>query len=240
MSKLTKEQFEQLPDYAKSAFVEDGESYVPVKDATLKRTLDDLDSKYKSTAAELEKFRKEQQDAIEKARLEAFEQAKKEGNTEELAKHWQQKIEDANRRADESKKQFEQRLQALAQKQQSALASELASIATDVGKEAFKALIASRIKVDPETGEETFFDATGSALSVDKKAFMEELKNDPIFKPLVKASVPTNGGGNANGSTGGGAQDDRKFNEYSGAELTELRRRDPAKYDRLKSSFYGN
>ncbi len=45
--------------------------------------------------------------------------------------------------------------------------------------------------------------------------------------------APQNGGGGAGGGKGGGAM--KKFNEYTGAELVELRKTDPATYDRLKA-----
>ena len=44
-------------------------------------------------------------------------------------------------------------------------------------------------------------------------------------------------GGGATGGKGGGATT-KKFNEYSGAELSEIRQKEPEKYQRLKDDFY--
>ena len=53
---LSKEDFEALPEKARAAFVLDGDEYVPAKDAKLKQTLNDVDSKYKELQKQLSTY----------------------------------------------------------------------------------------------------------------------------------------------------------------------------------------
>ena len=163
MSKLTKEQFEELPGFLKGDYVQEGDGYIHAGLAKVKRTADDLDSRAKQTAAELEEYRKLESERIAEAERKAYEKAKKEGNTDELEKRWQEKLADAEKRRGETEKQFQDRLQRLAHKQRKAVASELSDIATDSGRAAFKRLIESYIEVDPETDDVTFLDDNGRA-----------------------------------------------------------------------------
>ena len=101
------------------------------------------------------KIKKERKLKLQKK--EAYEKALKEGRTDELEKQWQEKFQDVERRAGEAEKKYQDRLLSVAKKQRSALASEISSIGTKSGKKALKMLIESRIKIDAETGEETFF-----------------------------------------------------------------------------------
>lgn len=251
MSELTQEQFDELPDFAKDAFTQNGDVYIPAKDAKLKSTLDELDGKYKEALKNSESFEsrlaeieKAKQEEIEAAQLEAFEKAKKEGNVDAVEERWQQKLSDAEKRKNDELTALQAKLDDLANRikteKRNAIVSDLASeIAVPKGSKAFKLLVANRIDVDPSTGELTFLDENGSATSLDLDGFKGELEKDELFAPLLKSGIVTSGGGNANGS-GGSAGQNRKFNEFSAQELVNMRRSDPAKYDRLKTEFHGN
>jgi len=161
MSKLTKEQYEDLPDYAKEAFVQDGEEYVPVKDAKLKQTLDDLDGKYKSAdqrAKELEErlngYEEDKKKEIEQARAEALEKARTNGDVKAIEERYQQQLADMKKRSEESEHQYKERLETLekqikADKRNSIVSDLSAELAHDKAHKAFKALISSRIDIDP-------------------------------------------------------------------------------------------
>ena len=69
----------------------------------------------------------------------------------------------------------------------------------------------------------------------DTSKLSEYLKAEYPF--LVDGSQASGGG--ANGSNGSGATL-KKFNEYSGAELSEIRQRDPQLYDRMRTEFYNH
>lgn len=210
MDALTKEQYEQLPDFVKSEYVQTDDGYKHGGMIKLKESLNSLDSKYKETESRLSEFEQKQKDAIEAAQREAYEKAKKEGNVEEIEKRYQQQLEDAQKRAGESQKQYEERLQALTNNMKSdkvnSIISDLAAdLATDTGREAFKLLARNLVDYDPEQGKMIFKDLNGSATSLDLEGFKAELKKNPAFSPLIKADVTAQGGGMANGNSGGSA-----------------------------------
>jgi hypothetical protein len=206
MSALTEEVFTQLPETVQSEYVkqEDG-TYQHGGFLKLKGSLNELDSKYKSTEQRLAEIEQAKQAEIEKAQQEAYEKAKKEGNVEELEQRFQQQLEDAQKRAGETEAQYKTRLEAMASREKSAIATDLSALALDDYKPAFKQLVSSRISIDLDTGKEIYLNADGSASSLDRKGFEAELMNDPVFKAMIKAKPNAEGGGNANGNTGGSA-----------------------------------
>ena len=69
-------------------------------------------------------------------------------------------------------------------------------------------------------------------VEVDSDKILTHIKDNYPF--LVDGSGATGGQAPGNKSSGGAT---KKFNEYSGAELKELRASDPALYERLKTEF---
>jgi len=240
MSKLTEEQYSELPEFLKNDYVKDGDGYSHAGLLKVKGTADDLDKQAKLTAAELAEYKKNEAERISQAELKAYEKAKAEGNTEEIESRLTQKIADAEKRATESENQFKERMKKLAEKQKSALAAELASkYAVKGGSDAYKMLVSRYIEIDPETDEVTFLDDSGRATSLKQADFEVELKKNALLMPLTKADIATDGGGNSNGSNNqGGSASNKKFNEMSGAELVALRKDDPQRYDQLKAAYY--
>lgn len=215
MDALTAEQYEQLPDFVKSEYVETDDGYKHGGVVKLKESLNSLDSKYKETETRLTEFEQKQKEAIEAARLEAFEQAKKDGNIEEVEKRYQEQLADAEKRAGETQAQYEERLNKLtnnmkSEKINSVISDLAADVATDTGREAFKLLARNLVDFDPEQGKMIFKDLNGSATSLDLEGFKAELKKNPAFSPLIKADVTAQGGGMANGNSGGSAAGDIK------------------------------
>ena len=205
MSALSKEQFEQLPDFLQGDYVETDNGYQHGGFVKLKGTLNELDSKYKSTESRLTEFEAAQAAKIEEAERIAYEKAKTDGNVDEIEKRYQQQLEDAQKRAGETETQYKKRLEAMANREKSAIATELSSLAIESLSGAFKQLVSSRIDIDTETGKEIYLNADGSASSLDKAGFINELKNDPLFRPMIKAETHTTGGGEVKGNTDGSA-----------------------------------
>ena len=205
MADLTQEQFEALPDFVKQDYQQDGEVYrhsAEFKAAKLKSSLDGLDSKLKETSGKLSEYEQKQAERQAEAERKALEKLKAEGKVDEI-------LADAERRIGETQKQFTERLERMSNQikteKRSALVSDLAAeMATDKGSKAFKALIASRIDVDAESGKVTFLNDDGSASSLDLAGFKAELLKDDSLSPLLKADVATFGGGNVKGSNGDG------------------------------------
>lgn len=71
-------------------------------------------------------------------------------------------------------------------------------------------------------------------VEVEHDKVLAHLKSKYPF--LVDASGVTGGGAPSNQPSGGAV---KKFNEYTGAELSAIRKSDPTLYDRLKTDYYG-
>ena len=206
---LTKEEFEALPVKAQAAFTLEGDSFVPAKDAKLKQTLDGVDAKYQAAKAQLAELEQGKAAAIEEARSKALEEARSKGDVKAVEERYQQQMADLEKRTTERVRN--ETLKEFTTKQ---AAEKSTSIAMQIGLSqgideddgyAIADLIRNRVKVDPDTGKEVYYNADGSALSVDKAGFIEELKKESRFKRLMKGHITTVGGGMVNGSTGLGS-----------------------------------
>lgn len=200
---LTQEQFETLPDFVKSDYVQHEGAYVPqaeLKVKGLKSSLDNLGSKLR----EIEAGKAAE---IEAARAKGLEEAKTKGDVAEVEKRYQEQMEDAVKRAREDERNSVTK--ELSQKQADTKASGIAdtisaSLACDAKSEkALRVLIKARVKTDPLSGDDYFLDDNGSALSVKRDEFEAMLRDE--FPHLVKAAIATNGAGGANGNNSGSA-----------------------------------
>lgn len=239
MAELTQEQFEQLPEFIRGDYEKAGEVYRPVAEgklSVLKGKMNELDDKFKTTDSQLKEILAKHEDDRTKAEQAALERLKKEGKIDEI-------LADHERRANESKAQYEARLEKMANaiktKERSLIVSDVAKelkVFDDSGK-LFSKMIQDRIDVDPETGKVTFLDENGGATSLDKAGFIAELAKDSAYDRLRQANVATGGNANGNNGTGGGAA--KKFTDYNGAELKALRASKPAEYERLLNEHKG-
>lgn len=205
MSELTQEQYDGLPDYAKEAFAQDGEKWIPAKDAKLKSTLDNLDKQYKTAeqrAQELEgklsEYTSKEAERQKEAEKAAFEKMKKDGKIDEI-------LEDQRKRFEAEKAELTERMtktqQAIVNKAVGSIAADLsAEIATDKGRALVKKEIASRVQYDPEQDKYTFLSEDGSATSLDLAGFKADLLKSDTLSPLIKAQFSSGGG--AEGGTG--------------------------------------
>lgn len=225
---LTKEVWESLPEEAKSAFVLAGEVYVPGKDATLKNTLNELDAKYKALEGQFSEVNKTKQAEIEQAKQAAFDEALaealKSGDSDKIRETWEQKLADQSSRSELEIEGWKGKLNLIGEKMASSLIESLAVNATDAGKAAFMLLVKSRVQVDPETGEEIYLNADGSASSLNKEQFIIELQKDPVFMPVMKGSLPSANGIANGGSTSVAGKDPKEMNSK---ERIEFKQRDP-------------
>ena len=167
-------------------------------------------------------FEASQQAAIDKAKADALEEARTKGDVKAIEERYQQQMADLERRVREEERAVV--LKEIGEKTSKEKAISIADqIGAALGVDEFAGqnisdLIRSRVTVDAATGKEVYYDAKGSALSVDKKGFMAELKKDPRFKLLIKSEPITTGGGKTQGSGGGGASSQKKYSEMTLAE----------------------
>lgn len=199
---------------------------------------------YRGKSAELEdrlnRLEEIKKAEYEKRLEEELSKARKDGDTKQLEERLRQQYEDRIKQEREAailetKKEF---AADKAKERKRSLIVELAALGVDDdAREAMRDLLERHVDVDPETGKEFFLDSSGGAMAVDKAGFMAEIRKMPKFRRLVEAATPTKGTGAANGSSGGGATQ-RKFSEYSGAELAALRKQNPSEYERLRAEHY--
>jgi len=99
MSDLTKEQYEQLPDFVRDDYTEVDGVYKHAGMMKVKGTLNDLDSRLKSKDTEfnelserLNQFEQQKAQEIEQARKDALEQAKSKGEVESIEQLYQEQM----------------------------------------------------------------------------------------------------------------------------------------------------
>lgn len=117
-----------------------------------------------------------------------------------------------------------------------AMAGEISTV-----PELFQDVIAKRLKVEKGADGQYFtrvLDAAGSPSA----ATLDDLKKELLANEKYAAIIISGkgSGGGAGGSGSGGGAGEKKWLEYSDAELVELRKTDPDKYDRLKKAHQAN
>lgn len=208
-----------LPEDLHSQFEkveEDGKTYFQDKDALeLKSLAFNVKSENKSLKEKMTEYdtrfsdiEKQQAAKIEEAREKAMEEARSQGDVKAIEERYKQQMADLEQRSyekgrTEATAEFSQKQ---AKQEASGIVSKISmSLAADRDDaEAIEDIIRSRVEVDPQTGDKVFKDAKGGALSVDEEGFIAELKKERKLKRLIKADIPTTGGGLANGSGNGG------------------------------------
>lgn len=238
MSVLTKEQYEQLPDFLKDDYKEVGENeYKHAGLLKVKSTADELNGQLEQERKErealssrLSEFEKGQEEKIEKARKEALEQARSKGDVEAVEKRYQEQMTDLEKRVREEERNnvLSEVKQERAQEKSNSIAAQIANqeAADNDSAQALEMLIKSRIQYDPDSGKEIFLDENGSATSLDRKGFIAELAKTPMYKRLLKSGVVTNGGGSANGSNSSSAAR-KPLKEMTDAERLQFKQEDP-------------
>lgn len=229
----TQEQYDALPDWMQKDLVKDGDVYKHAGFLKVKKTADANDEEKRKLAEKLAAYESAEAERIAEAERKAYERALKDGNVDELQRRFEQQILDAQKRADESASQFKERMAKLAQKEQRALAVQIAAkyaIDEDSQDLLIDALM-RQIQVDVESDTTVFLDATGSALSVDRAGFEAEFVKTPRYQRLLKADVTTTGGGKTNGNNRDSAS--KKPEEYNEQERVALFKQNPTLFYQL-------
>ena len=232
MADLTQEVFDSLPESVQENYELSGDVYVTkdsLRVSALKGSLDKAYGERDTLRGEMTAAESLKAEQIATAKEEALQEALAKNDGVEATRLLQEKLEDAERRAGETADKYKARLEGIAKDKESVIISELSLQATPSGKAAFSALIKNFIKVDADTGIETFFNEDGSASSLDKEQFTASLPAWDLFKPLLKAELPTNGGGQSNGSQGGSASLPVP-SKMTTAQRIEFKKRDPAAF----------
>lgn len=195
-----------------------------------------LKAKLEELLGESKAAKAKAREAEEAAKKAEEERARRAGDVEALENSWREKLT-----------KREQELLA----DRDSLASQIKELtvgraATDLAAElavqgSAKALLPhlqARLSMDLRDGKPTVvvLDANGKPSAATLEELKTEFVNDPAFAPLIVGSKAS-GSGASGAKPGGGAA--KKFNEYTGAELSAIRNSDPALYQRLKTEYYG-
>ena len=229
MTQITKDAFDALPESVQSLFELSGDEYVTIdslKLSKLKGNLDNVYAERDTLRNQMSEAEKAKADEIANAREEALKEALLKDNNAEATRLLQEKLDDAERRAGESEAKFQTRLDEIAKDKERAIIAEISAGATPTGKSAMVRLLSDYVKVDAKDGTETYFNEDGSASSLDRVAFISNLENWDLFKPLLKATLATNGAGKANGNLGGSAST-KSPQLMTSKERIEFKARDP-------------
>ena len=235
MKDLTIEEFEQLPDFMKTEYTEVDGAYKSIAVMTIKKTANNLDADLKSRNTELAQVN-EQLNSFEELKAKdiqdthdkAMEEARKTNNVDVILKLEREKMEDERKILLKDRADIDDLQAGIASDKKTVIADRLTQFATDEGKEAFNLIIQNYIDVNKGTRVRTFLTSDGSASSIENEAdFLEYLKTLKIFKPLLKATATTRGGGMANGGLDGSASS-VKPKDMTGQQRMEFKKRDPA------------
>lgn len=229
---IDKAAFDALEPSLQAFYKAQGENYVLAveglpapDDSGLRNKVDELLREKKEEKAKREA-------AEEAARVAAEEAARKNGDTEALERSWNEKHTKAIGEKESALTMMQEQVHALTV---GATAARLAGeLAVQGSSAVLQQIIEPRLSMEIRDGKPVVVvldaDRRPSALTVDE--FKEQLFNDAALAPLIAASRATGGG--AGGGKGGGAA--KTFNQLTGMERVELRRNDPAAYERLKSA----
>lgn len=231
MSDLTKEQFDELPEFIKNDYVEIEGVYKHAGVVKLKQSLNDVDSKYKTQLSEvnekLNSFEQKQAEAIEQARKDALEEARSKGDVAAIEKRYQEQMADLEKRTAERVRGEVDKEYSLKFAKQSAEKELLSIVAAlkpvdDDAADLLKIDLARKQQVT-EDGKIIYLNDDGSASTLDSKGFIEQAKKQARYKRLIQADHVVNGGERMNGSKGGGAPKGQQLSKTSQGYLANLR-----------------
>ena len=206
-------------------------------------TAEEVEAEVKGLKVTNENLKAEKQEALDKAK-EAKEQvreaeeakAKAEGDNETLRRIAEEREGEKRQAVEEERKKFSDLLtMTKKEKIDNFLTKILDDVKTadDTARKHLRKLIRSdyEFDFDLDKGE---FKVTGDGVT-SAEDLKKVLSESGEYKRYLAGSG-ANGGGATGGKPSGAGT--KKFNEYSGSELSAIRRENPQEYERLKTEFY--
>ena len=214
MGDLTKEQFEQLPDFVKEDYQEVDGVYKHAGVLKMKGTLNDLDGKLKQTQSQYEElsgklsdYEKDKQAAIEEARTKALEEARTKGDVDAIEKRYKEQMADLEKRVEQRTRESVEKEFSVksARSKADADLAEIVAALRPVDDDA-ALLIKDHLKFRQqvtEDGKIVYLNDDGSDTSLDKSGFLAEMRQNARLKRLIQGSLPSTSPGLPKGSKGG-------------------------------------
>jgi hypothetical protein len=239
--KLTKQEFDTLPEALKEHYKADGDAYaLKLEDddtGALKRAKDYEKAARQAAEAKLRETEKRLADIEAKLAADADKGARAKGDIDALEKSWQAKLAKADAdKADALAKMQGQLQRLLVDNVAQTLAADIATV-----PELILPHIKSRLAVEEADGKHItrVLDAAGnpSALTVDE--LKAEFIGNEKFSAVIIGSKAKGGG--ASGGGGGGASDVKKFHNEDGtvnwSKVAQANAKDPTVLDRVKETL---
>ena len=195
-----------------------------------------LKAKLEELLGESKAAKAKAREAEEAAKKAEEERARKAGDVEALENSWKEKL---TKREQELLSERESLASQIKELTVGRAATDLAAeLAVQGSAKALLPHLQARLSMDLRDGKPTVvvLDANGKPSAATLEELKAEFVNDPAFAPLIVGSKAS-GSGASGAKPGGGAA--KKFDEYTGAELSAIRKSDPALYERLKTEHYG-
>lgn len=216
------EDLEQIPEGMREQFVEtevEGKKGYQDKDShELRQHLYNVKGENKSLKEanaerdqKLKEYQSAEEEKLRQAREEALKEAETSGDVKRIKEEFEQEREDLRKRvAEETRKEVEKEFTQKQADEKALAISDKIGAAIGVDNESGELIseilkAKGRVKIDPDTGRELYYDEKGGALSVDREGFIESLKKEKRFARLMQNDIVTDGGGNLNGNGQGGA-----------------------------------
>lgn len=150
-----------------------------------------------------------------------------------LETSWQHKVDTEKTKRETTERELTAEIERLLVTNEAIrLAAEISTV-----PELFTDVIAKRLKSE-KGADGKYFTRVLDAAGQPSAATVDELKQELLANDKYAAIIISGkgSGGGAGGSGSGGGAGEKKWLEYSDAELVELRKTDKAKYDRLKAA----
>lgn len=222
---LTAEEFAQLEEAKQALYVQQGEVYIcQIEGLPQPEDVTGLKRKNEELLAEKRASDERRRAAEEEARRKEEERLAAEGNFKQL-------YESSQTKSAEWEQRYSQLEQSIHQRDISLAATRVATaIADGDNADILKEFIARRLKV--AEGQVRITDESGNLTVSTLADLQKEFETSPRYASLVRGSQA--GGGGAAPKSGDRVA--KKWEELRGMERVELRKNNPAEYERLKKA----
>lgn len=231
-SKLTKTEFDALPDALKEHYKESNGSYLLDSDdaAELRRAKDAAAEEARNAKAEADRLKKEKEEADETARLAREEAARKKGDVTALEASWQEKLAANDAKHATEVAELNRQIDALT------VTAEARKIAAEISTtpDLLEDVIAKRLRREVVDGVPVVrtLDAAGQLSAKTLAELQEEFVANPKYAAIMIGSKAGGGGASSSAPAGGGAP--KKISEMSETErVAHYNKVGAAEFERL-------